>query len=309
MNVPLPITVVVAVKDEERNIARCLQAVGSADRIIVVDSNSKDATANIARAHHAEVVQFHYTGGYPKKRQWALNSLHIVTPWVLLLDADEVVPQALWKEIGDAIQQPAGPNAFFITKGVHFMGRRLRFGGFSYAGVLLFRTGMARFEHLMDDPVDAQDMEIHERLIVNGAIGRLQTPLIHEDFKGLESYIDRHNKYSTWEARLRFSLLQTGHYGIDTIEPRLFGNAQERRRFLKTLIIRLPFEQQVWFCYHYFLRLGFLEGRPGLIASQLRAAHIANVRAKVYELRSRNPNPKDLGFFRYASRILQLRSN
>lgn len=104
---------------------------------------------------------------------------------------------------------------------------RFRHGGFSHMAVLLFRTGRAHFEHLLDDTPDGLDMEIHERLVVLGRIGRLRTPLIHEDFKGLEAYITRHNKYSTWEARLRYQYLTTGRYGEDTIKPRLLGNSQK----------------------------------------------------------------------------------
>ena len=70
--------------------------------------------------------------------------------------------------------------------------------------------------------------------------------------------------------------------------PRLFGNFQERRRFLKALIIRLPFEPQLWFVYHYVFRLGLFEGRPGFIASQIRASYIAQTRAKIYELQLRD---------------------
>jgi hypothetical protein len=81
--------------------------------------------------------------------------------------------------------------------------------------------------------------------------------------------------------------LTTGRYGEDTIQPRLLGNSQERRRWIKALIIRLPFEHWLWFGYHYVARLGFLEGRPGLIACQIRASYIAQVRAKRYELRLR----------------------
>src|SRR5690625_7228949 len=89
------------------------------------------------------------------------------------------------------------------------MGRRFRFGGFSHQAVLLFRNGRARFEELIDDPASALDMEVHERVLVEGSIGILQTPLIHEDYKGLEAYIDRHNRYSTWEARLRSDFLRS----------------------------------------------------------------------------------------------------
>lgn len=280
----LPITILLAAKNEAVNLPRCLGALGPAARIIVLDSHSTDATAEIARHHGAEVVQFDYRGGYPKKRQWALEQVAIDTPWVFLLDADEVVPEALWQEIAGVIGRPDALDAYLITKGFHFLGRRIRHGGFSHSAVLLFRTGQARFEHLFDDASDSLDMEIHERVLVRGRIGRLATPLIHEDFKGLEAYITRHNKYSTWEARVRYRYLTTGHYGEDTITPKLFGNAQERRRFLKALIIRLPFEPTLWFLYHYVLRRGFLEGRPGFIASQIRASYITQTRAKMYEL-------------------------
>ncbi len=284
----LPVTVLLAAKHEAVNLPRCLAALGPVARVILLDSHSTDATAEIARSHGAEVVQFDYRGGYPKKRQWALDHLPIATPWIFFLDADEVVPDALWAEIAAVVRAPDACEAYLIRKGFHFLGRRLRHGGFSHAAVLLLRTGKGRFEHLFDDAADSLDMEIHERVIVEGRVGRLETPLIHEDFKGLEAYITRHNKYSTWEARVRYRYLTTGRYGESTIAPRLFGNAQERRRFLKTLIIRLPFEPQLWFIYHYLLRLGCLEGRPGLIACQIRASYIAQTRAKIYELALRD---------------------
>jgi hypothetical protein len=179
-------------------------------------------------------------------------------------------------------------DAFMITKGFHFMGRRLRFGGFSFPAVLLFKTGKARFERLVEDETTGLDMEVHERLVVDGQIGRLINPLIHEDFKGLEAYIARHNHYSSWEARLRYRYLTSGLYGEDTIQPHLLGNSQERRRFMKAAIIRLPFEHWLWFLYHYAFRLGFLEGRAGLIASQIRAAYISQVKAKICELKMRD---------------------
>jgi glycosyltransferase involved in cell wall biosynthesis len=291
----LPVTVLVAVRNEVLNLPHCLASVVRAERTIVLDSNSTDGTQAVARMHEAELVQFNYRGGYPKKRQWALDCLEIGTPWILLLDADEVVPQPLWQEIGRAVTRPDAPDAFLITKSFHFLGRRLRYGGFSHAAVLLFRKGAARFERLFDDESNGLDMEVHERVRVEGRIGRLDTPLIHEDVKGLESYISRHNAYSTWEARLRHRYIMQGRYGEDTISARLFGNAQERRRFLKAFVIRLPFEPWLWFTYHYIARLGFLEGRAGLIASQIRASYIAQVRAKMFEMRLRavRPNERD----------------
>ena len=282
----LPITVLLAAKNEAANLPKCLAALaGRVECTVVIDSYSTDGSADIARAAGVEVVQFHYAGGYPKKRQWALETLAISTDWILLLDADEVVPPALWDEIAVAIAEPDAPAAFFITKGFHFLGRRFRFGGFSFAAVLLIRRGKGRFEELVSDSAGALDMEIHERMIVDGAIGRLNTPLIHDDFKGLEAYIDRHNRYSTWEAKLRLEFLTSGSYGSHSVRPKLFGNAQERRRWLKKLAIRMPGESFLWFAYHYVFRLGFLECRAGWIACRLRSDYIAAVRAKMIEFR------------------------
>ena len=279
----LPVTVLIAAKNEELNIGKCMRALAPAAKIILLDSGSQDNTVAIAAAHGAEVVQFHYAGGYPKKRQWALETLSFTTHWVFFVDADEVVPAALWQEIREALQSPVVPDAFLITKGFHFLGRKFRYGGFSHKAVLLLRVGRGQFEHILDDPADFQDIEVHERLIVSGTIGTLRTPLIHEDFKSLSAYIDRHNRYATWEAAVRYQYLQAGQYGACTITPRLFGNVQERRRFFKKIIMRIPFEPQLWFVYHYVLRLGFLEGRRGLIAAQIRSQYIANVRVKIYE--------------------------
>lgn len=283
----IPSTVLIAAKNEAANLGKCLAALTDFARVVILDSHSTDATGAIAARHGAEVVPFDYRGGYPKKRQWAIDSLAIDTPWILLLDADEVVPPALAAEIRAAIERTSGPAAYLITKGFHFLGKRFRHGGFSHAAVLLFRQGSARFEHLLDEPADALDMEVHERLLVDGAIDRLSTPLVHEDFKGLEAYLDRHNRYSTWEAKIRFQDLAGLSPRDGAVTPRLFGDVQQRRRWLKRLAMRVPGEPVLWFFYHYVARLGFLEGRRGFIASRIRAQYISQVRAKLYELKLR----------------------
>jgi len=281
----LPISVLYVVKNEEKNIRKCLGALKPVKEVVVIDSHSTDATAKIAcEEFGATIIQFDYPGGYPKKRQWALESLDFKGDWILFLDADEVVPDALWSEIESAIGSSDENNAYLIRKGFHFLGKRFRHGGFSHSAVLLLKKGMGHFEELDLDPETTMDMEIHERVIVEGKIGKLSEPLIHEDFKGLTAYIERHNQYSSWEARVRYKYLQTGHYGENTIKPRFFGNSQERRRFLKGIAIRAPFEPLLWFLYHYVFCLGFLEGKRGFIACQIRSNYIKQVRAKLYEL-------------------------
>jgi glycosyltransferase involved in cell wall biosynthesis len=281
----LPITVLIATRNEEANIQRCLHALAPAASIVVLDSGSTDRTAELARQHGASVILFTHRGGYPKKRQWALEHVPIQTPWILLLDADEVVPNTLWQEIADSVNSDSAADAYLIRKGFHFLGRKFRYGGFSHSAVLLFKTGKARFEKLIEVPGDSLDMEVHERLIVDGTIGELKTPLIHEDFKGLQSYIDKHNRYSTWEAFLRYAYLNAGTYGVDSVAPKLFGNSQERRRWLKLIAVRMPFEPWLWFFYHFIVKLGFLEGRAGKIACDIRKQYISDVRAKLFEIR------------------------
>jgi glycosyltransferase involved in cell wall biosynthesis len=287
----LPITVLLATKNEAVNLPKCLNALKRVERVILIDSNSNDDTSKIASLNGAEIVQFYYNGGYPKKRQWALDNITIKTPWVFLLDADEVIPDILWDEIQKTISAKNAADAFMVKKGFHFMGKKIHFGGFSFPAILLFRYGKARFERLLVDAANGLDMEVHERIIVQGRTGNLVTPLIHEDYKDLEAYIMRHNMYSTWEAKVRYQFLVSSHYGEDAIKPHLFGNSQERRRWFKKFIIYLPFEHFFWFFYHYFFCFGFLEGRRGLIACQIRTSYIAQVRAKVYEIQQDNSRP------------------
>jgi glycosyltransferase involved in cell wall biosynthesis len=294
----LPVTVLLAAKNEAVNLPKCLESLKRAKSIVVLDSQSTDGTVAISRRFGAKVVQFHYKGGYPKKRQWAMEKLKIGTPWILLIDADEEVPEELWKEIEEVTLKETPYSAFLIVKQVYFLGKKMTFGGFSFGAVLLVRKGKARFERIIEEPAGTMDMEVHERVIVEGKIGKLKTPLIHDDFKDLGAFIDRHNKYSTWEARVRTQFLETGRYGSDSIQPKFFGNTQERRRFLKKIIPGLPFEPLFWFVYRYIFRLAFLEGRRGWTLCLLKAQHVAQIRAKLFELelaskRKMEPPAKD----------------
>ena len=280
----IAVSVLLPTKDEGVNLYKCLDALSPALNVYVLDSHSTDDTIPIAEKFGAHVVQFDYKGGYPKKRQWAMDNLPVDTQWILLVDADEVISKALWHEIDQVLRYPDPCSAYILVKSFHFLGSAFKYGGFSFGAITLFQKGKAHFETIIDDDINGLDMEVHERILVNGRVGKLKNPIIHQDFKNLEAYIARHNKYSTWEAKLRYQYLKTGKYGDQTVRRNLFGNTQERRRFLKTIAIRTPFEPLGWFLYHYILRLGFLEGRPGLIACLIRALYIIQVRAKIYEL-------------------------
>src|SRR6185503_8428570 len=132
----LPITVLVAAKNEAANLPTCLESLKSCARVFLLDSHSTDHSVAIAESLGAEVVQFSYPGGYPKKRQWALDHIPISTPWVLLLDADESLTPQLIDEIRVTVNNPQASDAYLICKGFHFLGRKFRFGGFSHSAIL-----------------------------------------------------------------------------------------------------------------------------------------------------------------------------
>lgn len=278
----LPVTVIIPTKNEALNIEKCLKSVRNFSEVHVIDLNSTDETREIATVYGSKVTIFDFVPPHPKKRQWALDNLDFENEWILLLDADEEVTAELELEISNAIG--GNKDAYFIQKQFHFLGKKLEYGGFSHSAVLLFRRGKFAFERFDTKTFSALDMEVHERALVSGETGRLRHKLKHNDFKGVTAYIDRHNSYSSWEAEVRLQLLNDTNDDL-VLAGKLFGNPQEVRRFLKKIVIRLPFEAQVWWAYHYLLRLGFLDGYRGLQAARIRADYISNCRLKTRELK------------------------
>src|SRR6204780_3331291 len=133
----LPVSVIIPVRNEAKNLPRCLQALNPVGEIYVIDSQSSDETVEIARAHGAKVVQFHYQGGWPKKRQWAMNTLPFAYDWILLLDADEVLTPELSDEIRRALKRPT-LDGYFIRLQMYFLGRALRHCGATFWKLSLF---------------------------------------------------------------------------------------------------------------------------------------------------------------------------
>src|SRR6516164_6864005 len=138
MSARLPISVIVPVRNEARNLRRCLQALQDFGEVCVIDSQSTDETVEIARAFGAQVVQFHYAGGWPKKRQWAMDTLPLKFEWILLLDADEIVTPELASEMMHAIQDPSC-NGYFAALQMSFLGCTLRHGDANFSKMVLFR--------------------------------------------------------------------------------------------------------------------------------------------------------------------------
>jgi glycosyltransferase involved in cell wall biosynthesis len=277
----LPVSVIIPVRNEAHNLARCLKALKHVGEVYVIDSQSTDDTVAIAEAHGAKVIQFHYAGGWPKKRQWAMDTLPLAYDWTLLLDADEVLTPELADEIQAAIQDPH-TDGYYIALQMYFLGRRLRHSGASFWKLSLFRKGLGRFEcRLQDQDSSMADMEVHEHVVVSGATRKLIHPLIHHNVESLARYIQKHNEYSNWEARV---WMDGG--GVEDIQPSLWGTQAQRRRWLKRHFLGLPGSPLLYFFYKYVFSFGFLDGIPGLIYCALQGIQFFHVKAKMYELRT-----------------------
>jgi glycosyltransferase involved in cell wall biosynthesis len=277
----LPISVIVAVRNEEKNLPRCLASVADMGEVYVIDSHSMDGTASMARDHGAKVVQFNYSGGWPKKRQWALDTLPLAFDWVLLLDADESLSLELRAEMDKAIRNPH-VNGYYLAMQMHFLGRRLRHCGAQFYKLALFRRGKGHYEcRLKEQNASMCDMEVHEHVVVDGATQRLKNPVIHHNVETLDRYIRKHNEYSNWEAAVVLKGNPSGE-----LPPMFFGNQAQRRRWLRKQFFNVPGSPAVLFLYRYILRLGFLDGMPGLIYCASQAIQMFHVKAKIYELKT-----------------------
>ncbi|MFY9643955.1 MAG: glycosyltransferase family 2 protein [Terriglobales bacterium] len=279
----LPLSVIVPVRNEGRNLGRCLESLQSAGEVFVIDSQSTDDTAAIAESHGAKVVQFRYAGGWPKKRQWAMDTLPLAYDWILLLDADEVLTPKLAEEIQQAIQDRR-VNGYYIALQMHFLGRRLRHSGASFWKLSLFRKGLGRYEcRLQDQDASMADMEVHEHVVVTGATRKLAHPLIHHNVESLYRYFQKHNEYSNWEARVWFEGSRNSN--DEEIRAAFWGTQAQRRRWLRRHFLMLPGSPILFFLYKYMLKLGFLDGVPGLIYCTNQGVQFFNIKAKIYELR------------------------
>jgi glycosyltransferase involved in cell wall biosynthesis len=278
--VDLPVSVIIPVRNEQRNLPRCLESLRGAGEIYVIDSNSADQTAEIARSFGAKVVQFHYHGGWPKKRQWAMDTLPLKYDWVLLLDADEVLTPALVEEICHAVLDP-GYDGFYIALRMHFLGRVLRHGGAAFEKLSLFRRAKGHFEcRFKNQDTSMCDMEVHEHVVVKGKTAQLRNPLHHHNMESLSRYILKHDEYSNWEARVWLE----GKDSHRELPPSLLGTEAQRRRWLKKKFLPLPGSSLLFFLYKYLFCRGFLDGVPGLIYCGFQGIQFFHIKAKVYEL-------------------------
>lgn len=272
MDNKIPITVIVSVKNEELNLPDCLNQLKPFSEVIVVDSISTDKTPEIVGSYNYQLVNFNWDGKFPKKRNWTLRNVALKNDWLLFLDADEILTQEFIDEI-KATMINTMHNSFWLNYNNFFMGQELKFGD-KMKKLALFKKGYGEYEKIEEDSWSHLDMEIHEHPIIEGSVGNINNPIIHNDYKGLEHYIAKHNAYSTWEAK-RYLSLQTNS----------LGNFTKRQKVKYKLINSglLPF---IYFFYSYFIKLGIFDGKSGYYLAKYKANYFLQIQTKIKELKT-----------------------
>jgi glycosyltransferase involved in cell wall biosynthesis len=280
-----PLSVIVPVKNEAENLRRCLPALSWADEVLVVDSQSDDETVRVAEALGATVFQFYFNGVYPKKKNWALDSLPFRNEWVLIVDADEVVVPELAAEIARSLDRDEA-DGYLLNSRYYFLGRRIRHCGYSECWNLrLFKHRLGRYEKLPDHTGGRTgDNEAHEHVELEGRVLRLKNELEHHAYPTVAAWVEKHSRYAIWEAAL------FDHFLTEPV-PGTIGLGKGLKRRLKKIVLRLPLRPLIRFLYSYFLRLGFLDGKPGLYFCGLLAFYDFLAAANLYERRLKENSP------------------
>ena len=271
----IPLTAIILTHQEEANLSACLESLcGCVGDVVIVDSGSSDRTLDIARDYGARILS-HPFETHARQWQWALNQVQsALSPgadhWILGLDADQrLTPELrdelleLWSDSGRV--QLAGVNGFYLCRRQIFRGRWIRHGGYYPIYLLkLFRLSRVRF--------DEHDLVDHH-FYVDGPVGTLRHDLIEDNRKehDISFWIEKHTRYAArlaQEEHARRTALDKA-----PLPPRLFGTRDQRRLWLKSRWFRLPLFVRpfLYFLYRYILRLGFLDGKPGLIFHFLHA--------------------------------------
>ncbi len=241
------LSVVIICFNEEAILDRCLSAVQWADEIVVLDSFSEDRTLEIARRYTRQVFQSEWQG-YSKQRTLALS--HASHPWILSLDADEVVSPELAREIRTVLARDSDLAGYWVPRMTYYLGRFLRHCWYPDFKLRLFRKERGRWS----------GHEIHEEILLEGPAGRLQSPLLHYSFPSLHDHLETIQQYTSLGAE---SLARSG------------------RSFSLARLLGSPF---FMFLQQYIAKRGFLDGLPGLVASVFSAFHEFVKYAKLYEL-------------------------
>lgn len=276
-----PISILIPAKNEAANLRACIESCRFADQVVVVDSASMDSTRDIARDLGAEVVPFTWDGRFPKKKNWALEHVPWRHEWVFILDADERITPALADEITRTISDPKH-DGYYVNRRFWFLdGWLLHCGYYPSWNLRLFRHRLGRYEQFEGvDDTNSGDNEVHEHVLLTGRVGRLKSDMEHYAFPTVAIWVEKHNRYSNWEAKILASENASATSAAAAIEPAL-----ARKRRLKHLAGRLPFRPTLRFLYHFVWRAGFLDGYRGYVFCRLMSWYEFLSVAKANELK------------------------
>ena len=281
----VPVSIIVPIRNEAGNLPRCLASVAWADEIFVVDSQSTDGSIEIAQRTGARVVEFQFNGTWPKKKNWALENLPFRNEWIFILDADEALPAEAEAEFREAMASAGELAGYWINRRFMFLGRWLRHAYYPNWNLRLFRHALGRYEKLTDAATNSGDNEVHEHVVVQGPTKRLRCEMDHYAFPSIDVFIEKHNRYSNWEARVATDRHLAASAG------QLRHQRVNRRRRLKLLSHRLPFRGLLRFLYVYVWQKGFLDGREGYYFARLHGVYEFLSVAKTYELLHKDKLP------------------
>ena len=285
--------VLILTGNEDKNLAKCLRSFeGIPAHFYIVDCFSDDRTVEIAKSFGAKVVQRAWTT-YADQFNWGLDNAGIDSDWVMRMDADEELTRGLVNALRQFLNNPPeGVAGAYVRRRVYFMGRWIRHGGYYPTWLVrLFRNGQGRCEALFMD----------EHIVVNGGtVIKFSEDIIDKNNKDLTFWIDKHNKYATREM-LDILNKQAGQMaeelGNITVSASLGGGQDSSKRWIKdNVYLRLPLFLRpfLYFVYRYFIRLGILDGREGLIFHFLQAFwYRFLVDAKLYEHRAKQRQAAD----------------
>jgi glycosyltransferase involved in cell wall biosynthesis len=285
-----PLSVLVPVRNEAANLRDCLASVSFAREIVVVDSESTDSTQAIAEAAGVKVVQFAWNGKFPRKKNWALQNVPWQHEWVLIVDADERITPELQREIRKAIRRP-GVDGFYLNRRFWFLDGWINYCGyFPSWNMRLFRHWLGRYEQVeTGDNFLSGDNEVHERVLLHGQAEYLAAPMEHYPYPDIAAFLEKHKRYSAWEAAASKKLYEHTREKILRATP--FGTAAERQRWLKKVTMKAPFRPSLRFLYHFVWRQGYFDGYRGLMLSRLLASYERMIVLKERELKKSAAHP------------------
>ncbi|WP_340107622.1 glycosyltransferase family 2 protein [Pikeienuella sp. HZG-20] len=271
----MSISTLIMTLNEEENLGRCLESLKWCDDIVVLDSYSADRTVEIARAAGARVVQRAYDTEF-QQRMYGLKEIEFRHPWVYTPDADEVTPDDLREEMLALAADPTRREAMFQARYKNmFMGRWIRRSSLYPTWITrMVRPDLVRYERM-----------IHARCVSDRPTGRLKAHFIHYSFnKGLSAWYDKHNRYSSVEAKLA---LERGRRPRIAWAGLVSRDQADRRACVKAIAARLPFRPTLRFVYMYLLRGGFLDGWAGYTYCRMIASYELMIEIKTAERRRR----------------------